>query len=342
MGTWTTVGHAEVVASLQRSFQQGRIAHTYLLVGPSQVGKMTLALDLARLVSCRHEAPPCAECDQCRRITQRLHADVQVVDVERGDQRNRVNIGIDQVRELQKAANLKPFEGRYRVFIIDGAERLSEEAANALLKILEEPPDQVIMVLLAVDSELLLPTTVSRCRRLDLRPLDLKLVAGELAARFGCDAEKTQEVARLSGGRIGWALDAMDDPRLLEARSTTLATVEKLMHDGLEARFEYANELARGFASNRDSTQKTLALWLEWWRDVMMVKEGAPELAANLSRSDELHAASSSLSRGQVLGAIRSIQEASQDLERNVNPRLALEGLMLSLPRLVETAGGAG
>ena len=172
--------------------------------------------------------------------------------------------------------------------------------------------------------------------------MDLKLVAGELAARFGCDAEKTQEVARLSGGRIGWAFDAMDDPELLEARSTTLATVEKLMRDGLEARFQYANELARGFASNRDSTQKILTLWLEWWRDVMMVKEGAPELAANLSRSDELRAASSSLSRGQVLGAIRSIQEASQDLERNVNPRLALEGLMLSLPRLAETAGGAG
>ena len=114
----------------------------------------------------------------------------------------------------------------------------------------------MIIALLAVDSDVLLPTMVSRCRRLDLRPLDLNLVEAELSDRFDCDAEKAREVARLSAGRLGWAMDAMTDPAILEARSATLSAVEELARDGLEARFEYANDLARGFASNRELARR--------------------------------------------------------------------------------------
>ena len=337
---WTTIGHSDAVAGLRRSAEEGRIAHAYLLVGPRQVGKMTLALDMARLVNCTGGEAPCGECGQCRRIAQGVHADVEVLDIESGEGRSRVNIGIDQVRQLQRAANLKPFEGRCRVFIVDGAERLSEEAANALLKVLEEPPEQVMLVLLTLDADALPPTIASRCRRLELRPLEHRVVAGELKARLGCVPERAEELARLCAGRIGWAIEAASDPALLEERSTTLGAIDVVLRGGLEARLTHANEMAAGFAADRDSAKRALALWLEWWRDVMVVKEGTPELAANLSRSDELAAAGESLSRGQVLRAVESVRQASQDLERNVNPRLALEGLMLSLPRLQERPSG--
>ena len=330
---WTTIGHQSVVALLQRSVREERIAHAYLLVGPRQVGKMTLALDLARLVNCQGEAP-CGECDQCRRIGQGLHADVQVVAVEAGDRgRERVNISIDQVREVQRDASLKPYEAQYRVFIVDGAERLSLDAANAMLKTLEEPPAQVILLLLATEADVLLPTIVSRCQRLDLRPLEYSLVADELRARFDSDDDHIEEIARLSGGRIGWAFEAMSRPELLERRSAALTAIEDLVHNGLDGRFSYAGELASRFGADRESAGQALELWSDWWRDVMMVKEGTPELAANLSRLDSFQAASEALSRTQVVGAIKSVQRAVEHLERNVNPRLALEGLMLSLPR---------
>ena len=334
---WTTVGHENVAASLQRAFSEGRLAHAYLLVGPRHVGKMTLALDLARLVNCQGEAPPCGECGQCTRITQGLHTDVQVVAreaMEADKERRRVTIGIDQVLELLRAVSLKPYEGRYRVCIFDGAERLTEDAANALLKTLEEPPPQVILVLLTPDVESLLPTIISRCQRLDLRPLDLSLVAGELKSRYGADDERAEEIARLSGGRIGWAFQAMSQPELLDRRSASLAAIETAVHDGLEGRFSYASDLASLAGTDRDLARQTLELWAEWWRDVMVVKEGAPELVANLSRIDGFRAVGEALSQAQVIGAIKAVREAGANLERNVNARLALEGLMLALPRL--------
>jgi DNA polymerase-3 subunit delta' len=334
---WTTIGHDNVAASLQRAFSEGRLAHAYLLAGSRHLGKMTMALDLARLVNCQGEAPPCGECDQCTRITHGLHADVQVVAIEAMEAdkaRRRVTIGIEQVRELLRAVSLKPYEGRYRVCIFDGAERLTEDAANALLKTLEEPPEQVILVLLTTNVESLLATIVSRCQRLDLRPLDLSLVAGELKSRFGADDERAEEIARLSSGRIGWAFLAMSQPELLETRSATLEAIETAVHDGLEGRFSYANGLASQAAADRDLARQTLELWTEWWRDVMVVKVGAPELVANLSRIDGFRAASDALSQAQVVGAIGAVQEARVNLERNVNARLALEGLMLALPRL--------
>lgn len=334
---WTTIGHNNVASSLLRASNEGRLAHAYLLAGPRHLGKMTMALDLARLVNCERETPPCGECDQCTRITQGLHADVQVVAVEAMEAdkaRRRVTIGIEQVRELLRAVSLKPYEGRYRVCIFDGAERLTEEASNALLKTLEEPPEQVILVLLTTSVESILATIVSRCQRLDLRPLDLTVVAGELKSRYGADDERVEEIARLANGRIGWAFLAMSQPELLETRSATLEAIEIALHDGLEGRFSYANALASQAASDRDLARRTLELWMEWWRDVMVVKVGAPELVASLSRIDGFRATSEALSQAQVVGAIGTVQEARVNLERNVNPRLALEGMMLALPRL--------
>ena len=139
---WRTAGHDKAVNILGRALGEGRTAHAYLVTGPEHVGKMTLALDLARAVNCSGAERPCDACAQCRRVDRGLHADVRVVGVEPGPSggRQRVAIGIDQVREVQREASLKPYEGSSRVFIFDRAERLTEEAANSLLKILEEPP----------------------------------------------------------------------------------------------------------------------------------------------------------------------------------------------------------
>ena len=333
---WQTVGHEKAVRTLQRSLEEGRLSHAYLLAGPRHVGKMTLALDIARMVNCLAEDGPCGQCDQCRRIADELHADVRVVDLEYEegtDGRRRVAIGIDQVREVQREASLKPFEGRFRVFIFDGAEHLSEEAANSLLKVLEEPPDQVILVLLTSGADGLLPTIVSRCQQLELRPLPLPVVAHELEDRYGADHQKAGEIARLSGGKLGWAVQAIDSPELLERRSERLVAIEQAVRGGLEERFSYAARLASLFAGNRESARQELDLWLEWWRDVLVIKEGAPEFVANLSRMEVLKGVAEALSSARVAGAPVAIQEALEHLGRNVNARLALEELMLVLPR---------
>lgn len=341
---WTTIGHEMAVNTLKRSLQEGRLSHAYLVAGPPQVGKMTLAMDIARVVNCLAPSAdtgvsgiePCGDCNQCTRIADALHADVQVLGLdtpEAGDGRGRVAISIDQVRQLQREASLKPYEGRYRVFIFDAAERLSEEAANSLLKILEEPPDQVVLLLLTSDIAALPLTIVSRCRKLELRPLPLSQVAHELETRYQLQQDKANEIARLSGGRLGWALQALSQPDLMEHRAETLVAIEATLGGTLQQRFSYGSNVASMFMRNRQSARLELALWLQWWRDVLMIKEGVPELVTNVSRMDTLQLTAKALSSAQVAGALRAIQETSVYLERNVNAQLVLEELMLVLPR---------
>ncbi len=332
---WRTIGHEKAVNSLRRGMQECRLSHAYLLVGPSNVGKMTLALDLARMVNCLENEKPCGECSQCRRIEEGFHADVRIVGLEpqkTGDGRSRVAIGIDQVRDIQRDASLKPYEGRHRVFVFDGAEHLSEEAANSLLKILEEPPEQVIIVLLASDSARLLPTILSRCQKLELKLLPTPILAHELESRYDVDSQKALEIARLSGGRPGWAFQAISQPDLLDSRVEKLSEIANTFNSGMEERFSYAARLASKFSQNRESARQELELCLEWWRDVMLIEEGVPDLVTNLSNMDVQQRMADSLTSAQVAGVIRAIQEAIDHLESNVNPRLALEGMMLAMP----------
>jgi DNA polymerase-3 subunit delta' len=333
---WSTIGHDRAVNALRRALDSERVSHAYLLSGPRHVGKMTLAIDLARAVNCLGNERPCGECGQCQRIARGLHADVQTVGLDADESaggRSRVTIGIDQVRAVQRDASLKPYEGSCRVFIFDGAEHLSEEAANCLLKTLEEPPDQVILVLLTCDAGSLLPTLVSRCQLLALRPVSVTLIARELELSHGMNGAEADRIARLSDGRPGWAVRASTQPDLLDQITSRLMVVEDIVKSGPEERFAYAASMASSFARNRESAQQELSIWTAWWRDVLLVKQGDPGSVANPSRMDTLQAVADALPPEQVVGAINAVLETADFLDRNASPRLALEELMLAIPR---------
>jgi DNA polymerase-3 subunit delta' len=250
-----------------------------------------------------------------------------------GNGRGRVLIGIDQVREVQREASLTPFEGSHRVVIFDGAERLSEEAANSLLKFLEEPPAQVVLLLLTSDIGALPSTIVSRCQGLELRAVPPRVIAQELVKRRQIDADAAEKIARLSEGRPGWALRAAEDSQVLDGLTKTLDDIEDVVGGDLERRFAYAAALAAAFDRDRDPVRQELETWTGWWRSVLLVKEGVPEFITHLSRLDSLRRAASGLTSAQVAGAIDAIEQSATYLERNVNSRLMLEELMLALPR---------
>ena len=375
--SWQTIGHDKAVSTLARSLESGRMAHAWLLAGPARVGKMTLALDLARMVNCTADEVgdrPCGECRQCQRITNSLHADVRIISQggSTGGVTRRTAISVEQIRESQREAVLKPYEGRYRVFIIEDAENFTQEAANALLKMLEEPPEDVIFVLLASEvrensedesagnitysaeheqnrvAALLeavpqvggiLPTILSRCQTLELRPLPASTVQRELELRFNLPPDEATEIARLSKGRLGWALQAASEPQVLARRSERLDDIEAVLAGGLDEKFAYAERQAASFGRRRQAVYDELLLWLDWWRDVLVIREGNDDLALNLSRLDALKAAASGCASTQVVDAIRAIQETTSMLESNVNPRLCIEGMMLRMPQLeIETS----
>ena len=323
---WDTVGHDRAVHFLERSQAAGRLAHAYLITGRPSTGRMALALDLARLVNCVGDQPPCSDCGQCDRVSRGLHADVQVVGLQESTDngRSRVNIGIDQVRDCQRDISLKPFEGKCRVVIFDAAETMSAEASNALLKTLEEPPDHVTIVLLSREHAHILPTIVSRCQTIELRPPPIEATASLLVDRHGVEPAHARELAEMSGGRPGWAVRAISDPQLMEERGAIVREIEDAMGSSMEGRFEYASSLATAFTRNREKGGQVLELWLDWWRAIL--------LKAVQSGSGQVDVEGTSLSVREVVAAISAVLEARSNLERNVTYRLATEQMMLQMP----------
>lgn len=331
---WQVIGHSKAVELLKRSLEIGRLAHAYLFVGPPNVGKTALAINLAQALNCEQQEPPCNQCSSCRRIATGNHADVQIIgrlpDSSSGLKKD---ISIMQIRELQQAAALQPYEGRHRVFIIDGAEHLNEESANCLLKTLEEPPSGVLIVLLTVDDSRLLPTIVSRCHRIELFPLQAPLIEQALIEHWQVAPEKARVTSKLCHGGIGWAISASLDDKLPQDRSLRLAELKNLAFASLEQRFSFAARLAAQFTRSRDSVEETLRLWLEWWRDLLLIKGGCPKLITNVDQEEMLQEQSEHYSLTAIRGSIQAILVALEQLEQNANPRLVLEVLMLSIPR---------
>ena len=324
---WQVVGHEKAVALLEKSLKGGKLSHAYLFVGPPHVGKMTVAMNLAQALNCEGEGKPCSGCPQCQRIAGRKHADVRVIGLD-----GRAEIGIDQIREMQHSASLRPFEGRNRVFIIDGAEHLSHESANCLLKTLEEPPPNVQLILLAVNERLLLPTVLSRCQKLELRPLPIPVVERALIDRWEIAPERARVLARLSSGCLGWAVGAVADERLLGDRAERLSALLHLAGVGREERFAYVAQLANQFTKNRESVQEVLSLWVSWWRDLLLIKGGCGDFTTNIDQEATLYREAEIYSLKEVKTFIEGLQRAMEELDQNANPRLVLEVLMLSMP----------
>jgi DNA polymerase-3 subunit delta' len=324
---WQVIGQDKILSLLDYGLKTNAIAHAYLLVGPRHVGKGTLAVNLAQALNCDGPEVPCGECRSCQRISEGKHADVTPIGLD-----SRTEIGIDDIRGLQRLANLPPYEGKCKVFIIDEAEYLSTEAANSLLKILEEPPPRVVWLLLAAEEERLLPTIISRCQRLELKPVPSERVQEVLVNSYNLDADKAQLLTRLCHGRLGWAVSVLANDDILQQRSQKIDRLVSLLTAGLEQRFAYAQDLAIQFSQNRKAGAETIEVWLDWWRDLMLTKGGCQDAIINVDYRTVLEEQASGLSLSEVKESLTNLGLLQEAISKNVNPRLALEWLMLNLP----------
>jgi len=331
MNNWNLIGHDWAVAALQRDIDSERLRHAYLIAGPAGLGKRTLALAFIRALLCEQHSG-CGECRPCKRLASGNHPDViSVAPLISGKTIKTEKITIDRIRELIKALSLKPAEATRHIALVTNFETANEEAANAFLKTLEEPPGDAILLLTTDQAEALLPTIRSRCELLTLRPLPAALIGEALIDRWGVPPERAQLLAHLSGGRLGWAVSASEaEGQTLERREQRLTELDQLLSSSRAKRFAYAEALAK----DRDALRETLDLWLCWWRDVMLVAAGARTTPVNSDQLPALHRAAEALGPAAAAQTVEAVQRTLALLPRNINARLAVEVLLLDLPKI--------
>lgn len=341
---WGLVGHHWAVSALATSVAADRAAHAYLFTGSHAIGKTTLARALAQALNCTASNRPCGQCAACQKIARDKHPDVQIVEgvpvgfkldekaapPPRANDWERRILKIDQIRAIQHDVSRAPFEGRWRVVILRRFEEANEEAANAFLKTLEEPPAHTRLILTARDVSLLLPTIASRCQVLALRPLAPAQIEQALIERWQVAANTARLLAHLSSGRLGWAVRAAADPGLLDKRRAQLDALDAVLREGRAERLMRAETLAK----KTDELPELLELWLGWWRDVLLVRSqvGGASRITNVDRESALREQAERFGLDQVQHALKAIRATARYLTQNVNARLALEVLLLNLP----------
>ena len=354
---WTTFGHPGATRLLSRSSESGRLAHAYLITGPDKVGKRTLAIDIACMVNSEAvvdmfgtaDSIDLATSHQAERIRKGIHSDVRIIDVntelekdskgsgsggdsEGSGRRGRQNISINHIRDLIRDSATKPFEGMSKVFIIDDAQRMTIEAANTLLKTLEEPPDDTLIILTSPTDEALLETVVSRCQRIDLRPVDPEVIESELIERFEAEESQARSLSRLARGCPGWAIDALNDSTIVDGHNQAVLRFAEIVTGNIEERFRYARQTGGQFWRDRDAVLAEMQRWLEWWRDIAMMRHKLDDHVTNTEWAELLSEIANQMKESQISAAVTSIQDATLALEANAVPQLTFEVLMLDLP----------
>lgn len=319
------VGHNWAIDLFRQQEQVGRVAQSLLLTGPPNIGKSTLGRFWAQYLNCPAEPRPCGHCLSCRKVMSGNHPDIRIFDEDEA-------LKIDQIRELQRELSLSPVEGRYRVALLCNFERATTGAANALLKTLEEPASQVVLILTAVEPGSLLPTIVSRCQMLKLRPLANEAILTALQTRWQTEPAQAELLTQLAAGRLGWAVNALTDQDFLARRSRFLGDMLDLLRMHRAERLDYASDLSRDTAALKEA----LVLWLIIWRDLLLLMSGGQTKVINLDWQDKLQPIARRSTLAQAKEMVVRLQKAYQNLDRNVNPRLNLEVVLLHLPRYAD------
>ena len=331
---WNLLGHEWAVDMLRQHAAHDEIRHAYLFCGPPGLGRRTLALRLAQALNCTKPlAPgvPCGLCRDCKQIEAMQHPDMNVIQALDGDNQPKEGgtLKVDQIREVQRSLSLKPYQSKYRVALFLRFQEANDNAANALLKTLEEAPAHAILLLTADTPEQLLPTINSRCEILRLRPLPIEAVTADLIYR-GVDEERARLLAHISGGRPGYARRLVDDVTLLEKRDERLNDLQTLLPAARVEKFSYADKLSK----DKDAMRQAITIWLSYWRDVMLRVAGAETPLINIDRNMEIEFLAGRLNLSTARRVVSDLENALEKMDRNVNSRLLAEVLLMDWPHL--------
>ena len=362
--------HAESLAgrTLTAMLQTERLPHALLISGPTGIGKRDLAIRIAQTLLCDSadamSVGPCRDCRACRRLHDPTQPtlDPQHVDVEivapgslcaqaDHDHRNTQTIGICVIRRIEHAVTLAPFEADRRIVIVNPADALTSEAADAFLKTLEEPPDNVHFILLSSREAELSETIRSRCRTLSLAPLPparldawLDRWAAQAGIELPVDAQHRAELGRLARGRPGWLQTNLRDGDPVTLRAAQIDDAVRIANASRAERLDWSEQIV-----GRSTTPQTIAnlalildAWTEWWRDLWLGQSGQDEAIIHRSQRDRIHQLGALYDQRELSQFLQRMQRTRALIQRGVshglNARLALDVLLLNIPAPRETS----
>jgi DNA polymerase-3 subunit delta' len=362
------VGQTKATGYLRRAAAAGAVSHAYLFVGPTGVGKSTAARALACAVLC--DDGGCGSCHVCRRIRSATHPDLHLFEPE-----GVAGYVIDQVRDLIRDIGMRPIEARYKVYILRDAGRLQGAAANAFLKTLEEPPGDVLIVLLANDFDDVLATIASRCHVVRFAPVPAGTARALVVERTGASDSEARAALAATDGVIPHAIEFLASPGRRNVRAAIIETLKRLSvmdaHDVLQAarsllaevkapvdevravraeELEAAREfLTRGAVSEiekrqkreltareRDGITEIMSVTESWLRDCLVLAKGAPELVDNADAADATAEVAGALSVPAALRALDAVRAARERIAYNVSPQLAVEAMLFDIQEVLK------
>ena len=329
---WGIIGNESEVALLHGSISAGRWAHAYLIVGPEFSGKRALGVQFAKALNCLNNDKPCGTCYQCVRINEGKHVDVFTIDIQK-----EANAGVENssqlaiLRDISRSLALTPVEGKVRVVIFDNADRISNEAQNSCLKLLEEPPPNVVLMLLATNSHAVLNTLRSRCQLVTLNPVsfqsmmsylvDVKLLPVDSASVIASAAKGLPRLADYLVENEGWQIE-------LDIKFEQFA---KMLDASIPERLGMVPILEQNTERSREAIVQLLRLWMGWYRDMLIVKYGVDEGILYSHFNQRIEDLSCQASPSAVSDSIQAISVAIRNISMNANIRLSLERLVIEL-----------
>ena len=338
---WKTIGHQRQKNFLEKSIIKDAVSQAYLITGKEQLGKSALALDFIKLLQCGESAKaenkteekiPCGKCRSCLTLEKKSHPDVLIIKPEqfesKGMKKERA-IGIKEVRRLQHQLGLYPYCSPYKIGLILEAEKMTQEAANALLKTLEEPSGKAVIILTAQSENFILPTIVSRCQILKLLSVSQKEIE-EFLITQGADQQEAQKLSKLSNGKPELAFKFYKNPEKVKLFFQITKELQKLIQADYNERYKYIEKISKNAAESK----KILKIWLICFRDMALEKLNCQNLKITPSFSPPCEGGDSggNYSVRKIFKIIRSIKETEKLISTtNVNARLALENLVLKI-----------
>ena len=324
------VGQEKAIKYLLKSIKEDNIASSYIFTGKEGVGKKTTAIQFAKSIHCENiqdNWQSCENCNSCRKINMQICPDFQIIEPEKG------TLKIEQIRKFCKEIHIKPFENNKKIYMINNAENLTIDAANCLLKTIEEPPEYAVIILICSNINAMLPTIISRCQALYFGTISSTEIEKNILKKSKLEISKIKLISKIAQGSIGKAYNMMSDGDYFNRREALLNSVAEIIPGKMDSAIFDRKEKIFSDLSKSNEILETILLW---YRDLLLIKElNCKKYIVNDDKLKILKSKAELYSKNILIDILEYLLQIQEYIKRNVNKNIIFETLVIKLSGVI-------